>query len=154
MKIGNTYSLNQINRTIIKSHSKTGSLDKRCLVSFGGKFYSNKLLDEYLKPLCKTDKFYITDKNMILHRGRDVGRQISEAIKDKTVSDKKVFERELANRAMELCPELKNYRMKEYKKYYNQNEFRPPAGKIGHLKQDASDYANKKLIEFLTKGFA
>jgi len=151
MKIGNSYSLNQINRTVIKSHSNRSGLDKRCSVSFGGKIYSNKLLDEYLKPLCETDTFHIMDKNIIMQGySQNAGRRIAEAIKDKTAFDKKVFERELANRAMELYPELRNYRMEEYKNYYNQNEFRPPEGKIGVLKQDASDYANKKLIEFLT----
>lgn len=141
MKIITTPIQNQQNYRIYNN-----SLNRRCAATFGGKIYSNRNLDELLKSSYFSD--HITKSQKFRQRFAPC-RRIKEALNSKTVEEKKVFERELLARAMELYPELKNYRMEEYKKYYNQNEFRPPSGKIGLLKQDASDYANKKLLQLL-----
>ena len=141
MKIFNTTFQNQQPYRIYNNN-----LNRRCSVSFDGRFYPNSTLDEFLKPAYTSR--YISKSQKVRMR-HNLGRKLQETLNSKTPEEKKIFEKELINRAIELFPELRTLRMEEYKKYYNQNEFRPPSGKIGILKQNASEYANNKLLQYL-----
>lgn len=141
MKIFNTTFQNQQPYRIYNNN-----LNRRCSVSFDGRFYKNSFLDEFLKPAYTLHYKSKSQKSKMRH---NIGRKLQETLNSKTPEEKKIFEKELINRAIELFPELRTFRMEEYKKYYNQNEFRPPSGKIGILKQDASKYANQKLLQYL-----
>ena len=115
-------------------------------LSFGAKIFSNKQLDEIVIRYKKISQKEGID---IKKEKRLIKTKMAEILESRTNSEKRIFERELANRAVELEPKLKDIRTEEYKKYYKQNEYYPPEGKIGLLKQEASNYANRKLLEIM-----
>lgn len=147
MIIGKSYIPIKTNYQNVRKQSSIASLKASDTVSFGGKIYSNEQLDKiikYYKSLQEQNQNKYSKMVVI-----EIKTKMAEILENRTVNEKKIFERELANRAMELAPDLKEVRMEEYKKYYRKHEYCPPAGKIGMLKQEASDYANRKLIEVL-----